>query len=799
MYPQLFTPWSSNKQLNESMKNLDIVENDKSFDLKKVFFRALRYWYIFPIFFIVAVAIALIAYKTTIPQYQISTQVMISEAKDGQTGPAGVSDKALPGIMLGGYSHVENQLIILTSRHQIEKTIRQLDFEVSYYEKELLRYQEIYMASPFKVIIDSSEVVPRGKTFNLVFTSKDKFELELDGSGKKKEYKFFEKIIEPNFVFTIIPVEENLNKVNYWDKSYRFTINHISSLVSHFKGKIFLDQVGFSSSIVEISIHENNIAKGVDFLNKLAQNSVDYTLDKKNQIALNTIEFIEKQLIGVADSLGAAESILENFRSSNVVMDVSFQGQMIITQSKELEEQRAALMAKLDYYSYLSDYINQNRDLHEVVVPASMGIEDPILTGHIAQLSQLNSERSALLFNATTQNPNIARINASIENVKNNILESLRSVIAATNLSLNDINNRLVSLSQDIRKLPHTEQRLLNIERTRQMNNETYTFLLNKLTEAQLAKAANRPDNEIIEPAMVKTQVSPDLTKTILLIFVLGIFLPAIIIFVIVFTNDKVQDKEDITSIAQLPIIGEIPFERNKTAPVNIEPGQDYHGNTILAEAFRSVRTSLGYYANDKGTKVILITSTLPGEGKSFCALNLARSFARLNKRTLLAEYDMRRPSLATQAGIKVDGPGLSSYYTGEAKIEDIMMRDRENENLSVIFAGFIPPNPAELIAGEATARFMEEVSKKFDIVIIDTPPIGVVADALLLTSYADVNIITVRHNTTPKPVLRMNLMDEKVKNIPHLSVLLNGIPSQSREYNYKYSYGNGKYFADAK
>lgn len=179
------------------MKNYDVVESEKNFDIKKLFFRALRYWYFFPIFLFVAIVIALISYKTTVPLYQISTQVLISESQGAQTGRIGVSEKALPGITLGGQSHIENQLIILSSRHQIEKTIKQLDFEISYFEKELFRKQEIYKDSPFRVIIDSSEVVPRGATFNVEFKSKDRFLLEREGSGPKEEFKFFEKIVDP--------------------------------------------------------------------------------------------------------------------------------------------------------------------------------------------------------------------------------------------------------------------------------------------------------------------------------------------------------------------------------------------------------------------------------------------------------------------------------------------------------------------------------------------------------------------------------------------------------------------------
>lgn len=778
------------------MKNFEEVEKEKTLDLKKFFYRALRYWYFFPIFLILAVLISVALYQTTTPMHLISMQLLISEGQEA-TGRVDVGDRALPGVSLGGQSFIENQTIILTSRKQVDKTLKQLDFEISYFEKEAFKTQEIYKKSPFRVIVDSSEVNPAGLSFEVEFLSKEKYRLSLVDGDFSKEFNLFERVTHPLFAFSIVPVLDNLPGSNYHEKTYRFTVNSMNSLVGYYQSRLFLDRAVFGSTIVEISIMENNVQKGVDFLNKLAQNSVNYTLERKNHIALNTIDFIEKQLVGVADSLGAAENVLENFRSVNEVMDVSYQGQMILTQSKELEDQKSALLAKLDYYSYLNDYIESNRDMQEVIVPTSMGIEDPVLGQLIGQLSTLNAERSALRFNATTENPNITRMNASIENLKNNILESLKSVISATHLSLDDTNRRLYSLTGQIRNLPRTEQRLLNIERSRQMNNETYTFLLTKLTEAQLAKAANRPDNEIVDEARSMGMVVPDMKRSVMLVLLLGLFLPAVIIFIKIFTNDKVLETDDVKEFSALPIIGEVPYEKRNGKSSLIETATAANTNTILAESFRSIRTSLGYYANQKASKTVLITSTLPGEGKSFCAINLARSFAQLNKKTLLIEFDMRRPSLSKQSGITANGNGLSSYYTGDAKVDDIINTDSEIENLHIIFAGHIPPNPSELIAGDITKRLMDELQGKYEMIVIDTPPVGVVADAHLLTEYADVNIVVVRHNKTPKPVLKMNLRDEKVKNIPHLSILMNGIPFQRREYSYKYGYDvNSKYFS---
>ncbi|WP_026474944.1 GumC family protein [Alkaliflexus imshenetskii] len=774
------------------MKNEE-VELERNIDFKKLFFKILRYWYIYPVFILIALIAAFASYKTTVPLYRISVQLLISDA--GEAAPrVGVGDNALPGISLGNQSHMENQLIILTSRRQIERTLRQLDFEVSYFRESIFRPQEIYNYSPFRVIIDSSEVKPTDLAFKIKFLSRDQFLLTWENGGEfSRKVNFFEKVNHPRFSFTIVPIEENIPGSNYHENTYSFTINNIRRMAGQYQSKISMRRVQFGASIVELSIMENNIQKGVDFLNKLANNSVNYTLDRKNQIALNTIDFIEKQLIGVADSLGAAENILEDFRSRNQVMDVSYQGQMIISQSQDLENQRAGILAKMDYYNYLIDYIQNNRDVKNIIAPSSMGIEDPILSQLIGQLSALNAEKSALLFNATTDNPNITRINASIENLKVSIIETIRSVIATTNLTLNDVNNRLYNLSLEIQKLPKTEQRLLNIQRTREMNNETYTFLLTKLTEAQLAKAANMPDNEIVEEAISRGKVVPNTKQYLLMILIIGLLIPSVIIFMIIFLNNKVQEVEDVKEISDLPIIGQIPLHKT----LSKENKHANQANTMLAEAFRNVRTSLGYYATDKKSKTILLTSTLPSEGKSFCALNLARSFAHLNKKTILVEFDLRRPSLAKQAKISVNGHGLSSYISGkESDLGTIIFKDSSQANLHIIFAGSIPPNPAELIAKQGTIQFIEQLQEDYDIVILDTPPIGLVADAHLLVPYADVNILVVRHNTTPKPILTMNLKDEKSKNIPHLSILMNGIPFHRKEYSYNYGYNvKNKYF----
>jgi len=775
------------------MNNNEEPEFEKSIDIKKIFYRALSFWYIFPICIILASGYALYDYKTTTPLYKVGTKMIIGRGQSLGEGVGGFSSQSsLPSVMLNSALY-ENQYVILRSRRQIERTLRQLDFFISYYKKDRYREIEIHKKTPFLVLIDSTEVRPSNLYFNINFLNKEQFLLtSLSDIEFSQEVKFFEKVYHPRFVFSIVPNEDQINNYNYVGENFTFRYNTIERLISQYQGKVKIEPVRGGSSIVELTITDRNVAKGIEFLNKLAQASVNYTLEKKNMIASNTIDFIERQLAGVADSLTAAENVLNEFKSRHEIMDFSLQGQQLMTQSKDIEQRRTQLNTAMEYYNYLEDNLQNNRNIQTLAPLSTQGIADPSVTSYITQLSGLYSQRAAYLFNSSVENPNVVRLDYSIANMTKALLEALRNARSATQFQIDEMNKQMYGISTNIKKLPKTGQALVNIERTYKMTNEMYTFLLQKRSEAQMAKASNLPDNEIVEEALYKGQVAPDIKKNIMLVVVGGLVFPAVIIFLIIFLNDKIQDIEEIKDITSAPIIGQIPLEKAKSGKENKSVLSSDQPNTILAEAFRSVRVSLGFYANQKSTKTILFTSTLPGEGKSFCTINVAHSFAQLGKKTILVEYDLRRPSVARQSGfsrVSVEAGGLSNYYTGEKDLDKLIFKDTDVPNFHIIFSGQIPPNPAELIASEETSELISKLQEMYDIVIIDTPPLGLVSDAHLLAGYADVNLLVVRHNTTPKPILRMNLRDEKTKNMHSLAIMLNGIPFQKREYNYRYGY----------
>lgn len=765
-------------------------QNPGKFDIVKVLLRALTHWYWVPIFLSIFIAIGIYVYRTTTPIHKISTRLLISGGgNNGATIGGRDEQDVLSGVNLGGQDQLENQLIILTSSNQVEKTLRQLDFSVSYFIKGMLLTTEVYNQSPFKVIVDTTEITLSHHLFHVDFINDKEFHLTIEGNKEyKRKASFFEKIVESDFAFSIHPVERFVKRGRYVNSDYAFQFNSMARQVNHYKNKLRIQPIG-RSSIYEISITENNIQKGIDFLNKLAQNSVNYTLEKKNIIANNKINFIDNQLVGVTDSLDNAKEVLENFRSRNEVMNVSMQGQMIIEQSQELEAQRHVLTNQLDYYNYLLDYLQTNKDINQqITAPSSQNVSDPTLSSQIAELSNLNAEKASLQFNSRIDNPNIKSIDRRIETIKNSIIEITRSLISTTNISLSDLNERIMSLSNEIRRLPRTEQKLLDIQRNFEMSEQLYTYLMQKRSDAQLAKASNLPDNEIIESAIYMGKISPNPMKIAFLVVFLGVFLPTGIIFLIIFFNDKIQDKDDLEGVG-VHIIGSIPRQSKKIKGIETM----IYPRSAIAEAYRSIRTSMEFYkTNDSKSYTIMLTSTLPGEGKSFCSANLAISYAQLGKKTILLGFDLRKPTLHQIFGLQSNSHGLSRYLVNDHDLDkrNHLIEQTNVKNLDVILTGEVPPNPVELIAGEATDVLFSELKQLYDIIIIDTPPLGLVSDAVLLTKYSDVNILTVRHNYTPKVAFLNVLQSENVQKMKNLNICLNGLPLTKKGYSYGHQYG---------
>ena len=511
---------------------------------------------------------------------------------------------------------------------------------------------------------------------------------------------------------------------------------------------------------------------------------LEYGLDNKNQTADSTIRFIDRQLKIISDSLIKAEDKLKNFRLNNSFIDLSREATMLQNRLERLETGKAVFELQQKYYDYLSDYLNNRSKDASIISPSVMGIEDQLLFKLVDELSLFQKEKEKLGMNIENDQPSIELLDRQIAESSAALKENIRNGIAGLKLSIGESDQKINLVLEEFNKLPVMEQNMVKIQRNFDLNNTVYTYLLEKRAESGIAKASNIPDNRIIDKASYfrTGQIKPRIKYNYMIAILLGFIFPIIGIVVIDYLNDKVIDKRDIERKTKVPVIGFISHsDTNDDIPVVEKPGSS------LAESFRSVRTAIKFFIKENEKPVIAVSSTISSEGKTFIAINLAAITAMLGKKVLLVGLDLRKPRINKML-VFDDGPGLSTFLSGNCKYDEVI-KQTQIENLSYATSGPIPPNPAELIETEKMKIFMEEAKKEFDYIIIDTPPVAIVTDTLLLAPYVDLNLFIVRQRYTSRNTLEM--IDQLYKNgeLKNLAILINDI-SLSGYYGYGMRYG---------
>lgn len=538
------------------------------------------------------------------------------------------------------------------------------------------------------------------------------------------------------------------------------------------------------STILELSVKTDCPAKAKAFLDAHLKMYLQRTLDKKNLFAINTIDFIDKQLLSISDSLGKREKDLQEFRRNNEVVNLSFQAEQLFGTAKILENNRAELNLKNDYFSYIRGYLRENKEAGSLAAPSVTGISDANMNNIVIELNKMESQKVALKGNGESVNPYLQALEAQISNARSALEEILMNLEKSNNIAISDLDRRLQSLDSEVKKLPQTERELFSIERQFKLNDYIYTYMLQKRSEAQIAKASNTPDNEIIDYAMISGgPIKPNSNTNFIIGFAMGLFLPAIFLLLKEMFNIKVETEEEVKRITNLPVAGHISHNLKDYPGVVL---QDPQSN--ISEAFRNLRTRLKFFTREIKSPVILVTSSMPAEGKSFTALNLASAYSLAGIKTVLVSFDLRRPRIFREFGLDNDS-GISTYLIGRDSVKEIT-KETGYENFSIIPAGPVPPNPSELASSEKTRELFSELRTRFDCIIIDSAPIGAVSDTYSLASLADTTIMLVRHNKTVKQLLKDTIEDCKVNGISNISILMNDIRNDMRMYGYRGRYG---------
>jgi len=708
---------------------------------------------------------------------------------------------------LESVNKLENDITNLSSFALVYSTVNSMNLEVSYfneYKNIFKQTNEMFGKSPVTVSIDKSHIQPINANIYLTILNESSFRLKI--SQKKVSFynyldnqivskdntvdidttcKFNETISNRTFRFSVALNKEFLNQKSPGRNQYYFRFNHLDFLAKGFLKKLKIDKASPLASIINIKFSESNLDKTITFLNRYLNSFLEDNLDKKNNVARSTMNFIDKQISGISDSLVRSESALRNYKTANQVMDLSFQGQRIYEQMQQIETERANLQVTQRYYNYVINYMKSSDGLSGVNPPSSMNVNDPIINQLITTLNDLSTQRATLLEGSNPQkNIFLSQIENKIKVQRQTILENFTGNLNTLTLSLNELDYRQEKLSKEISKLPRTEMNMVSMQREFNLNDAIYTFLLQKRSEAAISLASNYPDYEIAEPARTITSkiISPKKTVNYMMAFFFGLLLPTLYLLIRDFFDDKIRSINDAEYMLHRSVMSVIYSNNLKSESVVAE-----FPKSAISESFRNLRSSLFLKSDHEKSKVILVTSSQPQDGKSFVSLNLSSSIASVGYRTLLIDCDLRRPTLHIK--LKEDNSiGLTNYMIKKASPEEII-RNTAITNLDFISAGPIIPNPSELMESGILDNLMGYLKERYDYIIIDTTPVGIVADAILLMKYASKVLMIIRNNYTRKDIFANVIGNLKTNKLSNYDIVYNDLNLHKSSYRHYSNY----------
>ncbi|HRJ30866.1 MAG TPA: polysaccharide biosynthesis tyrosine autokinase [Cyclobacteriaceae bacterium] len=750
-----------------------------SIDFKRVGYRVLRFWYI--VFGILSISLSIAWYNTRYATriFPISASIIIREREELSGG-----ELLYKNSIVDPYRNYLNEPYILRSFPLIQRVIEKNNFHVSFLAEGYVVSSEIYDQLP----VECSVISPITSSSSFVFSILDATQYQLSAStdpSTPKEKFPFNREIEFQGIRLRMERVSNRNTENFIGKNYRLVINLPERVAQSYSSRLQVSWAEVGAGVMNLSMSGPNPKKDTDFLNALVDEYQRYDLDKKNMAAERTIVFINRQLQEISDSLKLVSSMIQKFNRERSVHESQSQAQALFEQLSDLEKQKLEFDLKQKYYNYIEQYLASPDSLDQILLPAAMGISDPILTGIVTRMIDLQALVRLNRPKTQAENPLYQNSIRQIQSAQRDILEGIRTQRAADGIRYTSLKNQINLLEKQLRLLPVTEQERMEINRNYTLLENLYVFLLQKQSEAAISKAANTSDILPVNPPVMGGATSPKPFQNYLIATVIGLLIPLVLFVLMEFINNKVQSKEDVNRYTTIPFIGGVGH--NETGLSLVVKGKPKSG---ISESFRALRSNLNFFVQNQTGKVFMITSSISGEGKTFTTINLASVFALSGRKTLIVGADMRRPKIFSDLGLRNDR-GLSTYLSGIHNLEDIV-QTTEIENLYLVSGGPVPPNPSELLMTDRLTTFKNETLKQFDYIIFDTPPLALVTDAFVISNQVDHTVFVVRQNYTPRDFLKSiqdYYAEGKLKN---MSVLLNDIVKSGLGYGYGYGYQYG-------
>ncbi len=742
-----------------------IAEEDVN--MKEWLFKYIIYWKWFVLSLLFSIPCAFLFLKFQVPQFRIQSTILIKDEKKGM----GQDDLLKQLDIFSSNKIVDNEIEILKSYSLMEKVVKDFNLNITYSVQKRYRAVEIYDRSPLRL-----EVIVTG---DLTYEGPFKISIINDHTVKISgvEYPVNKEVSTPFGIFKV-----SLTGINPDIKEVVVNVEPVSVAVEDLLSKLMVSASGKMSSVLVLSMENPVPTKGKDILNNLVETYNNTALEDKNKVAANTLVFIEERLKLISKELTIAEKNVEDYKSQQGIVDISAEGNAFLNSVRDNDIQLTQVKIQQSVLGGIEEYV-KSKENKTGTVPATIGITDVTLLSLIQKLKDLEVQKERQIRMVKADNPIVLAMDDQIKSLKNNIAENIQSIKQNLNLTLIQLESQNKKLEGMIKTIPSKERGLVDISREQAIKNNLFTYLLQKREETALSFASAVSDSRIIDEARNMGQVKPNPNRIYMIFGLIGLVIPLLIIYILFLWNDKLQHRKDIEKHTHIPLLAELSWMEHETPFVINKMGRN-----VFSEQIRLFRTNLSFLSIGKDVQTILFTSTVSGEGKSFVSLNLAASLALTGKKTIILEFDMRRPKLRKALNISED-KGLSSYLIGRASLDEIILPVPVQDNLFMIQCGNVPPNPVELLLNGRLEVLIAELRTRFDHIIIDAPPIGLVTDAQILEKQADATMYILRYNFTHKESVRnVNLLHKEGK-FKNLYLVFNGIKS-GRSYGYGYGYG---------
>ena len=779
----------------------DIEEG--SVDYKELIFQYIIHW---P-WFVASVLVCLIGswaylhFQT--PVYQVSASIMIKDDKKSGGNSADLESLGLGGMITSTQS-IDNEIEVLRSKTILKEVVNNLELYIQYYDEDEFPKKELYKTSPVIVNLTNQEAdqLPGTALIDMKLAPEGSLDIQLK-IGVNEYTKHFDKLpaVLPTdagtFGFTLKDSLLNGKVVGQNEiRNISAMVNRPFGVAKGYQNMLNIAPTSKTTSVAVVSLMNTNIQRGQDFINKLMEMYNRNTNNDKNEVAEKTREFINERIQIIDQELGSTEDKLEAFKRDAGLTDISSDAQLAVSGNAEYEKKRVENGTQINLIRDLTKYINNPSNEYEVL-PANIGLSDNGLTTQIDRYNELIFERKRLLRTSTENNPMIVNLDTSIRAMKANVQAAIDGTLKGLLIVKADLDREASRFSRRISDAPGQERQYVSIARQQEIKAGLYLMLLQKREENAITLAATANNAKIIdEPVAEGGPVSPRPKMIYMIALVVGVGLPVGIIFLIGLTKFKIEGRNDVEKLTTLPIVGDVPLTTERTGSIAVFENQ----NTLMSETFRNLRTNLQFILKSD-QKVILVTSTVSGEGKSFISANLAISLSLLGKKIVIVGLDIRKPGLNKVFNIPRKEQGITQYLSNpEKNLMDFVQLSDVNKNLYILPGGTVPPNPTELLARDGLDKAIEILKKNFDYVILDTAPIGMVTDTLLIGRVADLSVYVCRADYTRKAEFSLiNELAESNK-LPNLCTVINGLNLQKKKYGYYYGYGKyGKYYGYGK